>query len=395
MSRAWGDSEFLAALTAPIEVRISDIERAELLLSDYLHCVFAGQRNSIAQVEPLTLAAELAKAASYNDLDDVDWSLLIHPGSIVNSALFALIVTREIEMKNVVPAMIAGYAATNHVAGILAAGHSAKWHATATTGIFGATCASARLLQLDLQTTERAIKLASASMGGGANASISRNGATRFTRIHATVMGLLATLEAMNEAPAPDEIVDGVGGLATRFELLEAAPAATTEPLAQVSLRYFPWSGFSQGALVALRSALPIEATQIKSVQIQTPTRIFPLVGGESKGDWWSIAAAVRSTLLTGNPMVKSEAPASFSVATSDSGSNEGQILIATNDRQIEIPFGLSNDFGVDTALLTQKWRDLAGAKSLDISGIAHRLVSSAPSTQVRSDLLQVLQVTR
>ena len=395
MSRSWGDNDFLAALNAPIQIRPSDFERAEILLSDYLHCVFAGTTNQIEQLETLTLAAHLAKAASHGDLDDVNWNFLIHPGSIVNSAILSLFITRNIEAKQIVPAMIAGYAAAGCAAGIFSPGHSKKWHATATSGIFGATCASAKLLGLDVETTQRALRLASASIGGGANASIARNGATRFTRIHATVMGILATLEAMSGAPAPDEIIDGVGGLAARFDLVESAPQQDLDTLSDTSLRFFPWSGFSQGALLALKKALPIDSKKIKGVRIQTPTQIFPLIGGENKGAWWSIAAAVSSTLLSGDPMVKSESPASFSTLAIDSGGSQGVIEITLEDRMLEIPFGLSQDFGLDAALLTQKWRDLAGAKSLDISRLAHRLVTSSPVAQLRSDLLEVLQITR
>lgn len=395
MSRAWGDSEFLTALRAPNEVRTEDIERAELLLSDYLHCVVSASGNKRVVTEPISLAAHLATAASHGDLDDVNWQLLIHPGSIVNSAIFALFLTRNIEAARIVPAMSAGYSAATCVASIFQVGHSKKWHATATSGIFGATCASATLLGLDANTTEQAIKLASASIGGGANASISRNGATRFTRIHATVMGVLATLEALNGSPAPDEVIDGVGGLASRFDLVDSAPIKSTNALSEISLRYFPWSGFSQGALVALQGALPISTEQIRSVHIQTPTPIFPLVGSEEKGEWWSIAAAVRSTLLTGDPMVRSEARAGFSVTTSDSGSSAGLIEITSESGNLTIPFSLSQLFGVDSALLTKKWSALAGAKSLDLSRVAHRIASPSPDAQIRSDLSELLQLNR
>jgi len=395
MSRAWGDSDFLAALTTPIEVRPSDIERAELLLSDYLHCVLAGGTNKTVVSEPLTLAAQLAKAASHGDLDDVNWQLLIHPGSIVNSVIFALFITCNIEVKRIVPAMIAGYSAANYAAGIFSAGHSKKWHTTATSGIFGATCASAYLLGLDARTKKSALRLASVSVGGGANAAIARNGATRFTRIHATVMGILSTLEALNETPAPEQIINGMGGLATRFDLVEAAPPKVIGALSETSLRFFPWSGFSQNALVSLQGALPIHPKRIRSVRIQTPTQLFPLVGSEAKGAWWSIAAAVRSTLLTGDPMVKSEAPASFSVVALDSGTSTGVIEVATESGNIAIPFTPPTDFGTDAALLTKKWRTLAGAKSPELSKLAQRLVSQSPDTQVCGDVIELLQLNR
>lgn len=395
MSRAWGDNEFLAALRAPIEMRPEEIERAELLLSDYLHCVVSANGNQHFVTEPLTLATHLTKAASHGDLDDVNWQLLIHPGSIVNSAIFALFLTRDIKSARIVPAMNAGYSAANLVASIFQAGHSKKWHATATSGIFGATAASAHLLELDAKTTERALKLASASIGGGANASISRNGATRFTRIHATVMGVLATLEALDGAPAPDEIIDGVGGLAARFDLIDSELMKPTNALGEISLRYFPWSGFSQGALVALQGALPISATEIRRVQIHTPAPIFPFVGSEEKGEWWSIAAAAKSTLLSGDPVVKNQGPAAFSVTTSNSGSSAGLIEISTESENLTIPFSLSQDFGVDSGLLTKKWSALAGAKSLDLSRIAHRIASPSADAQIRSDLSELLQLNR
>jgi 2-methylcitrate dehydratase PrpD len=74
--------------------------------------------------------------------------------------------------------------------------HSRNWHASATSGIFGAALATANLLELSDEKKAQALHLASSAVGGGANAPRSQNGATRFTRIHAALMGSMSTLEA-------------------------------------------------------------------------------------------------------------------------------------------------------------------------------------------------------
>ena len=57
--------------------------RLEILLTDFLVCARAG--SSSADIE--SIGARLAISSNYHDADDIDWSVMTHPGSIMWAAL--------------------------------------------------------------------------------------------------------------------------------------------------------------------------------------------------------------------------------------------------------------------------------------------------------------------
>ena len=206
------------AALASFEIKSTDRERAGLLFADYLHLLLSGKKEIATQLssDKLSNVAYFAKASSYSDLDDVNWKQLTHPGSILFSAILPLLLSREVNPQNFLRSIIAGYHGSSLFAQTLQPSHSRNWHASATSGIFGAALATATLLGLSDNKKAQSLHFASAAIGGGASAPRSQNGATRFTRIHAALMGTLSTLEAADSSPAPLYIVDGPGGLSER-----------------------------------------------------------------------------------------------------------------------------------------------------------------------------------
>ena len=197
-SRSWSDKELIGAALHNFEINSADRERACLLFSDYLHLVLSGKKEVASKFgdDPLSNIAYFAKASSDSDLDDVNWKQLTHPGSIIFSSLLPFLFNKEVNSKNFLSALIAGYHGSSLLAQTLPPTHSRNWHASATSGIFGAALATANLLELSDEKKAQALHLASSAVGGGANAPRSQNGATRFTRIHAALMGSMSTLEA-------------------------------------------------------------------------------------------------------------------------------------------------------------------------------------------------------
>ena len=197
-SRSWSDKEIIGAALNNFEINSADRERACLLFSDYLHLILSGKKSVTSKFgeDPLSNIAYFAKASSYSDFDDVNWKQLTHPGSIIFSSLLPFLFNKEVNSKNFLRALIAGYHGSSLLAQTLQPTHSRNWHASATSGIFGAALATANLLELSDEKKAQALHLASSAVGGGANAPRSQNGATRFTRIHAALMGSMSTLEA-------------------------------------------------------------------------------------------------------------------------------------------------------------------------------------------------------
>jgi hypothetical protein len=214
VSRSWSDQELIASALRSFEIKNEDRERALLLFSDYLHLLLSGKKEAASNFsnEPLSNIAFFAKASSYSDLDDVNWKQLTHPGSIIFSALLPFLFSEEVNSKNFLRAVISGYHGSSLFAQILQPTHSRNWHASATSGIFGAALATANLLELSDEKKAQSLHFASAAIGGGSNAPRSQNGATRFTRIHAALMGSMSTLEAAESSPAPLYIVDVARG---------------------------------------------------------------------------------------------------------------------------------------------------------------------------------------
>ena len=71
------------------------LERLEVLLADFMICVVSGNRlhrhDSLLKKDgAIGLAARLASQSAFEDKDDLDWSAVNHPGSVVFATSFAI-----------------------------------------------------------------------------------------------------------------------------------------------------------------------------------------------------------------------------------------------------------------------------------------------------------------
>lgn len=384
-SRSWSDQELIDAALQPIEIKSEDRDRACLLFADYLHLLLSGKKEVANQLneDQLSNVAYFAKAASFADLDDVNWKQLTHPGSIIFSALLPLLLSKEVDSQSFLRAVIAGYHGSSLFAQVLQPSHSRNWHASATSGIFGAALATANLLELSEDKKVQSLHFASAATGGGANAPRSQNGATRFTRIHAALMGLISTLEAAEASPAPLYIVDGLGGLSERFGVVDQLPITkTNDALHQISLRYYPYSGFSHNALEKLETYLPLDPESVKSIDLQLHEPIYSLIGSDKNGPWWDLAAAISNTIVNGDPFDSrvSEISADISVVKVESERSLAIIKMASGE--ISFEFGIQDRLGIDPIDIPRvhrKWSSLYRG-SAELTDIASQIIGGSES---------------
>ena len=368
------------AALASFEIKSTDRERACLLFADYLHLLLSGKKEIATQLssDKLSNVAYFAKASSYSDLDDVNWKQLTHPGSILFSALLPLLFEKDINPQNFLRSIIAGYHGSSLFAQILQPTHSRNWHASATSGIFGAALATANLLELSDEKKAQALHFASAAIGGGSNAPRSQNGATRFTRIHAALMGSMSTLEAAESSPAPLYIVDGPGGLSERFGVVDQLPKNNPiDALHQISIRYFPYSGFSHNALEKLEKFLPLDPDSVKSIELQLSEPLYTLIGSAQKGPWWDLSAAIVNTIVNGDPFDSStrEINAEIKVEKIESGPSLAKIKMASSE--ISFEFGIQDRIGIeaiDIPLVQRKWLSLY-QRSAELTDIASQII--------------------
>jgi len=385
VSRSWSDQELIASALRTFEIKNEDRERALLLFTDYLHLVLSGKKELTSNLsnEPLSNIAFFAKACSYSDLDDVNWKQLTHPGSIIFSALLPFLFKKEVDSKNFLRAIIAGYHGSSLFAQILQPTHSRNWHASATSGIFGAALATANLLELSDDKKAQALRFASAAIGGGSSAPKSQNGASRFTRIHAALMGSMSTLEAAESSPAPLYIVDGPGGLSERFGVVNQLPAINpVDALYQISIRYFPYSGFSHNALEKLEKHLPLDPDSIKSIELQLSDPLYTLIGSAQKGQWWDLSAAIVNTIVNGDPFDSTtrKLNAEVKVEKIESGPSLAKIKMAGSE--ISFEFGIQDRMGIDPIdipRVQRKWSSLYNASS-ELTEIAGQIIDGSES---------------
>jgi len=388
-SRTWSDKELLAAALQPLDISAEDRDRAILLFSDYLHLVLSGKSKVTTKFrdEHLSDITYFAKAASYSDLDDVDWKRLTHPGSIIFSALLPLLFDKGINSQNFLRAIIAGYHGSSLFAQILQPSHSRNWHASATSGIFGATLATSNLLNLSADKKVQALYFASAAIGGAASAPRSQNGATRFTRIHAALMGSISTLEAAESSPAPLYIVDGPGGLSERFGVVDEFPNTNPkDALYQISIRYFPYSGFSHNALEKLEAHLPLDPGSVKSIELQLHEPLFTLIGSTRKGPWWDLAAAISNTIANGDPFDSKTAALNTEVKIEKSEAETSSARIKLTSSEIAFDFGIQDRIGIeaiDLPRVKRKWSTLY-SQSDELTEIASQIIDGSENAIAR-----------
>jgi hypothetical protein len=376
------------AALASFEIKSTDRERACLLFADYLHLLLSGKKEIATQLssDKLSNVAYFAKASSYSDLDDVNWKQLTHPGSILFSALLPLLFEKDINPQNFLRSIIAGYHGSSLFTQTLQPSHSRNWHASATSGIFGAALATATLLELSDNKKAQSLHFASAAIGGGASAPRSQNGATRFTRIHAALMGTLSTLEAADSSPAPLYIVDGPGGLSERFGVVDQFPMANpVDALHQVSIRYFPYSGFSHNALEKLEKYLPLDPNFVQSIELHLHEPLYTLIGSDKKGQWWDLSAAIVNTIVNGDPFDSSTRKIKAEMKIEKIESGPALAKIKMESREISFEFGIQDRIGIepiDIPRVHRKWSSLYPGSS-ELTDIASQIIDGSESAIV------------
>ena len=292
----------------------NDNQLVKVLVADFIAVVRSNvtdtERNQLCEHFGADLTGMLAILNSRNDLDDVDWQMIHHPGSVIIPVVFAIGLEVEASGKQVVEAMRTGYYSMAMFSSILTPDMRKKWHATSVAGAIGATQATSTLLQLAQKERFTALNLACANLGGLALAGSQRNGAAQFNRAAAAVIGVQAARAARHGAPY---LPDSYDKLFDAWDLANNLGSATPfeSPgdigLSSASLRLLPFSGFIQAAIFGYYSLLESkrEVTEIQIV-VSVPTFRLTVTSVEETDWvdelWWNLPAAVAFLKSTGDP---------------------------------------------------------------------------------------------
>ena len=279
-----------------LEISDEVLRRLEVLIEDFMICVLSANRlnknTSLLKGDgAIGLAAYLASQSAFEDKDDLDWSAVNHPGSVVFATSFAMGLSYPQLRKNFLRSALAGMRASASVAHFFGSEHRRRWHITATAGTFGAVTAASAGMDFEVDTAKRALHLAGTNMGGIGQVSRELQGTPRFNRAAAAALGVTSTLAAYEKIPTIANLWGGDRGLLEVFDLAGTVTGdqLIKDGISTVRVRTFPASGFIQSALLGVAQLAQTNPAPLQELEVRVNGGIFPILNDPSKERWWNL----------------------------------------------------------------------------------------------------------
>ena len=382
------------------------LKRLEVILADFMICVASGNklqaRESLLKNDgSIGLATRLASQSAFEDRDDLDWSAVNHPGSVVFATSFAIALEFPQFRENFLTSALAGMRGSASAAHFFGPGHRKRWHITATAGTFGAVCAASAAIGLDSAKAQRALHLAGTNMGGIGQVSRELQGTTRFNRSAAAALGVTSAFAAYEEMPAVKNLWLGDRGL---FEVFELAGVITEgglirDGISTIRVRTFPANGFIHSALFGVAKLARENSGQLVNLNVEINAGIFPILNDPEKERWWNIKENVASAWRSKNPMDLTAAPEVEELTTvngADIPLGTARISGSTTSGPFELFVteapGLNLFDSTETLWREEKWRSMIGEGYKDVVALAGALISKDVSDITWSKIEKVLR---
>ena len=183
-------------------------------------CVVAGRADPavgiLRRTFPHDEALLDAAAATAHDYDDTHLRTVIHATPPVAGALFSLARSRSVRGPQFLHALVLGMETTCRLGNAVTPGHYERgWHITSTCGVFGATAAAGKILQLNQKQFVHAFGIAATQAAGlvevlGSMARVLNAG-------FAARNGLAAALLAADGFEGPARPLEGLRGFLNVF----------------------------------------------------------------------------------------------------------------------------------------------------------------------------------
>jgi hypothetical protein len=384
---AMDGTDFLEHLAEDALPPITNVhrERLTLLLADALACLSAG-----AVAQPLNVfdsdgvagqVSAMALRMSADDLDDVDWRSLHHPGSVIWPVTLALGVSRKSHPDDIAASARRGYATAAAIADLLGPTHRRYWNVTATAGALGAATAASVLLGLAPEDHARALKLAAANMGGLALAAKQRQGAARFNRAAAATLGLLAARAAATGIQHVADPITDPGGI---LEAMSGGDSfAIRDGMFDASPRIFPACGYLQAGLFTIAAARQPNQQSLGQVIVRVQTGLTALISPPSPSPWWDGPLnVVRAwlhrdpfALMTPCPLDAATANVLIEDAELPPGCAEITVTSGGDSKSLGLSTPTTFDSGGIHALLHTKWGAVLGVDPDSIMNDAQQVL--------------------
>ena len=382
------------------------LKRLEVILADFMVCVSSGnklqsQESLLKDDGSIGLAARLASQSAFEDRDDLDWSAVNHPGSVVFATSFAIALEHPKFRENFLTSALAGMRASASAAHFFGPNHRKRWHITATAGTFGAVCAASAAIELDSIKAQQALHLAGTNMGGTGQVSRELQGTPRFNRSAAAALGVASAFAAYEGMPALKNLWLGDRGL---FEVFDLAGVITDgglirDGISTVRVRTFPATGFIQSALFGVAKLAGEKSGDLLSLNVDINAGVFPILNDSERDRWWNLKVNVASAWRSKNPMDLTPAPEIEELVTvngADIALGTARISGSTTAGQFELFVNEApglNFFDPTEALWREeKWRSMIGEGYKEIVELARALISKDVSDLTWSKIEKVLR---
>lgn len=382
------------------------LKRLEVLLADFMICVASANRLNVRDSlltgdGAIGLATRLASQSAFEDKDDLDWSAVNHPGSVVFAASFAIALSAPQFRKNFLQSALAGMRASASAAHFFGPGHRKRWHITATAGTFGATVAASAAIGLNPERATRALHLAGTNMGGLGQVSRELQGTPRFNRAAGAALGVAATFGAYEEIPAITNLWDGDRGLLEVFDLAASITDGTLlkDGISTVRVRTFPATGFIQSALLGVAQLGEQNQAPLKNLSVTVNAGVFPILSDPAKERWWNLQWNCAAAWASRDPMSLTPAPEIEPLVTALGGDVplgsaliKGETSDGNFEKFVEIAPGLELFTEQEITWRNQKWSSMVGNEYKNILDLAHQLVSNSADESSWQTINQVLR---
>ena len=298
-----GEALLVALVNNPVSI---DSERINILFQDFVAGAVLGEAH-YGHEKPLLgngvteRAVTLGLYTSALDMDDVDWRVLTHPGSIIWPVVVSIGIEKGLSLQDIYKAATYGYRTGATIANFFGPSHRAKWHATSTSGSFAATSAAAVALGLTPQQHINALHICAANIGGSPQAGFERKGAPQTNRAATIALGITSAHSALVGAPHIEDIWNGPRGLVEMFSL-EAQSTEILNGVDTAELRLIDTNGFAHSAVTAAWQLYSVLKEKVDSITVVMPKSVQGILDGSRGGAWWNSAYAVAALWESGDP---------------------------------------------------------------------------------------------
>ncbi len=374
-----GEDLLIRLATAEVQINEETSQSIESALKDFIAGVHSGSKKypKLTRTGITATANYLALAGSADDLDDVDWDVLTHPGSIIWPVLIAAYREDNSSLEKLIDAAFFGYRAGRSIASLLGVSHRSNWHLTTTSGAVAATSALARYWDLPAEHQIAALKMTLSTMTGPPQAGFERAGATQYNRAVATSLAITAVTAAQVNAPYIHDIWSGPRGVITMFNGEETAlidydkvmgDRYLLDGISTLHFRTYFATGFASAAVQGLLRLLAENGTP-DSAMVTLAASLATTLDGSRGGTWWSPEAIVRSLVAGRDPfniVGHEQWLGPVEIIFGDVAPGAAKVSATYGDRTVELhvqnaPFRIQDLSADDMELVHEKWRKLSG----------------------------------